>query len=68
MCFRYAVVVAPVVVLKVSINPLVASLDSHTTDLTNLATLPNNAILVTLDVSSLYTNIPHNEWIDAWYS
>ena len=54
------------------INPLVASLDSHikdTTDflnkLANLATLPNNAILVTLDVSSLYTNIPHNEGIDA---
>ena len=54
------------------INPLVASLDSHikdTTDflnkLANLATLPNNALLVTLDVSSLYTNIPHNEGIDA---
>ena len=54
------------------INPLVASLESHikdTTDfldkLADLATLPNNAILVTLDVSSLYTNIPHNEGIDA---
>ena len=54
------------------INPLVASLDSHikdTTDflnkLANLAALPNNALLVTLDVSSLYTNIPHNEGIDA---
>jgi len=54
------------------INPLVASLDSHikgTTDflneLANRATLPNNAILVTLDVSSLYTNISRNEGIDA---
>ena len=54
------------------INPLVSSLDSHikdTTDflnkLSNLGTLPSNAMLVTLDVSSLYTNIPHNEGIDA---
>ena len=50
------------------INPLVSTLDSHikdTTDflnkLSNLGNLPNNAILVTLDVSSLYTNIPHNQ-------
>ena len=54
------------------INPLVSTLDSHikdTTDflnkLSNLGNLPNNAILVTLDVSSLYTNIPHNQEIDA---
>ena len=54
-------------------NPLVAFLDSHiknTTDFLNkladLATLPNKAILVTLDVSSLYTNIPRNEEIDAF--
>ncbi len=54
------------------INRLVASLDSHikdTTDflnkLANLATLPKNAILVTLHVSSLCTNILHNEGIDA---
>ena len=54
------------------INPLVSTLDSHikdTTDflnkLSNLGNLPNNAILVTLDVSSLYTNIPHNQGIDA---
>ena len=32
---------------------------------TNLANLDSNAILVTLDVSSLYTNIPHNEGINA---
>ncbi|CAH3162746.1 unnamed protein product [Porites lobata] len=54
------------------INPLVSTLDSHikdTTDflntLSHLGNLPNNAILVTLDVSSLYTNIPHNQGIDA---
>ena len=51
-------------------NPLVSTLDSHikdTTDFLNKLSnnLPNNAILVTLDVSSLYTNIPHNQGIDA---
>ena len=33
--------------------------------LEHLWQLPENAFLVTLDVSSLYTNIPHNEGIDA---
>ena len=33
--------------------------------LDQLGYLPSNAILVTLDVSSLYTNIPHSEGIDA---
>ena len=54
------------------INPLVPTLESHIKDTTdilnkpsNLGNLPNNAILVTLDVSSLYTNIPHNQRFDA---
>ena len=53
------------------INPLVSTLDSHikdTTDflnkLSNLGNLPDDAILVTLDVSSLYTNTPHNQGTD----
>ena len=33
--------------------------------LQNLGPLPDNAIFVTLDVSSLYTNIPHKEGIEA---
>ena len=33
--------------------------------LDQLGQLPSNVILVTLDVSSLYTNIPHNKGIDA---
>ena len=54
------------------IKPLVhktASVIKDTTHFLNkldqLGHLPSNAILVTLDVSSLYTNIPHNEGIDA---
>ena len=33
--------------------------------LLSLNNLPANSLLVTLDVSSLYTNIPHNEGINA---
>ena len=33
--------------------------------LTAIDILPDNALLVSLDVTSLYTNIPHNEGIDA---
>ena len=33
--------------------------------LTAIDILPDNALLVSLDVTSLYTNIPHNERIDA---
>ena len=34
--------------------------------LTAIDNLPDNAFLVSLDVTSLYTNIPHNEGIDAF--
>ena len=54
------------------LKPLVQTTQSFIKDTTHflnklqqLGQLPNNAILVTLDVSSLYTNIPHNEGIDA---
>ena len=33
--------------------------------LKDLPTLPPDSLLVTLDVSSLYTNIPHGEGIKA---
>ena len=54
------------------IQPLVAELPSYvrdTTDFLNklqrLPPLPPGSLLVTLDVSSLYTNIPHDEGIAA---
>ena len=54
------------------LKPLVQTPPSFIKDTTHfllqlqkLGPLPNNAILVTLDVSSLYTNIPHNKGIDA---
>ena len=54
------------------LKPLVHTTHSFIKDTTHflnklghLGHLPENASLVTLDVSSLYTNIPHNEGIDA---
>ena len=53
------------------LKPLVQTLPSfikdteHFLQLQKRGPLPDNTILVTLDVSSLYTNIPHNEGIDA---
>ena len=54
------------------LNPLVQSFPSYVKNTTHLLNklkdidaLPSNAILVTLDVSSLYTNIPTNEGINA---
>ena len=55
-------------------KPLVNKLPSYVKDtnhflniLLTLPDLPANSLLVTLDVSSLYTTIPHNEGIDACY-
>ena len=54
------------------LKPLVQTLPSFIKDTTHfllqlqkLGPLPDNAIVVTQDVSSLYTNIPHNKGIDA---
>ena len=54
------------------IQPLVHKLPSHVKDtndflnkLLTIGKLPSNSLLVTLDISSLYTNIPHNEGINA---
>ena len=54
------------------LNPLAQSLPSYVKNTSHLLNilkeidvLPNNALLVTLDVSSLYTNIPTNEGINA---
>lgn len=54
------------------LRPLVVQTSSYlrnTTDflrkLSTLEMLPPGSILVTLDVSSLYTNIPHNEGVAA---
>ena len=54
------------------LNPLVSKLPSYIKDtahflnkLGSIFTLPNHSLLVILDVSSLYTNIPHTEGIQA---
>ena len=54
------------------LKPIVSTVPSYVKDTTdflnklaNFNRLPDNAILVTLDVTSLYTNIPHNEGIEA---
>ena len=54
------------------LQPLVHKLPSFVKDtndflnkLLTISNLPANSLLVTLDVSSLYTNIPHNEGINA---
>ena len=54
------------------LQPLVHKLPSFVKDtndflnkLLTIGKLPSNSLLVTLDVSSLYTNIPHNEGINS---
>ena len=53
------------------LRPLVEKLPSHIKDTTDYLNktptedLPENTILATLDVCSLYTSIPHDEGIDA---
>ena len=53
------------------LQPIMKELPSYiqdTTDFINIierTTLPSDCILATIDVSSLYTNIPHMDGIDA---
>ena len=54
------------------LNPLVKKIPSFRKDtnkflckLHNLQSIPSNSLLVTLDVSVLYTNIPHDQGIEA---
>ena len=53
------------------LQPHVKQLKSYVQDTTDFINktknihIPNNSILVTMDVSSLYTNIPNDEGIDA---
>ena len=53
------------------LKPLVASIPSYVKDtndflhkLNDIGTLPQNALLVTIDVGGLYPHIPHNEGLD----
>ena len=52
-------------VLKIELTRIIKDTTHFLNKLEQLGQLPDNAFLVTLDVSSLYTNIPHNEGIDA---
>ena len=53
------------------LQPIVKGLPSyikdtrHFDDLITLTKIPTSAILVSIDVSSLYTNIPHHEGVEA---
>ena len=53
------------------LKPFVTALPSHVKDTTHFLNLihdlhlPTNHTLMTIDVSSLYTNIPHNEGLEA---
>ena len=54
------------------LQPLVTKLPSYIKDTTHflnklnsIGQLPNGVLLVTIDVASLYTNIPHNDGIQA---
>ena len=54
------------------LSPLVSRFPSHIKDTTDflkklegLENLPSGTILATLDVKAIYTNIPHNEGVEA---
>lgn len=57
--------------IDLHLRPHVENLPSYLKDTTDYinktpsADLPNNTLLVTMDVTSLYTNIPHDEGIEA---
>ena len=65
------VVVAPPSAFHHSLKPLVSTTPSYIKDTPHLISLlesthiPSNAILVTIDVSSLYTNIPQDEGTES---
>ena len=52
------------------LRPFIANLPSHIKDTTDYLkkmenlTIPENTTLVTMDVTSLYTNIPHDDGIN----